>query len=109
MVKKVFGWALLVAGVAIIIWTLVWGFNIFTAKTQAPVFFQTSQIQSQQQGQGAQAQMANLVQEQIQKMIPMDSINKILNLAIWSILAFILIFGGRQLSSIGTKLLSKEQ
>jgi hypothetical protein len=110
MAKKIFGWVLLVAGVAIIIWTLFSSYNIFTGKTQLPDFFQIQASQSQtQEVSGVQAQVQNLVSDQLKKILPLDSLPQILNLAVWSGLAFILIFGGKQLSAIGTNLLRKDQ
>jgi len=43
--------------------------------------------------------------EQLKGLLPTDMLPKISNLAIWSILAWILIFGGGQISSLGIKLL----
>jgi len=46
-----------------------------------------------------------MIGEQLKGMLPVDTLPKILNLAVWSTLAWILIFGGAQISSLGIKLL----
>jgi hypothetical protein len=48
-----------------------------------------------------------MIGEQLKGMVPLDSLPKLLNLAVWSMLAFILIFGGAQIASLGIKLIKK--
>ena len=55
--------------------------------------------------QDTQEQMAEAISEQIEKIIPKDVKAKILNLISWSIFAYILIFAGAQVTSIGIKLI----
>ena len=103
------GWILLIAGLVIIAWTLVYSCNIFLAKTEVPELF-VSQQTSASQGSGLldiQGQIRNVVSEQLPSALPSDFIARILNLAAWSILAFILVFGGGQISSLGIKLIKK--
>jgi len=53
-------------------------------------------------------QMQNLVAEsltkQLGKMMPADSITKIMNLSSWSMFVFILIYAGSKIASLGIKL-----
>jgi len=108
--SKIAGWALLIVGIVIIGWTLISSYNIFTAKAELPEFFETpeEEVTVQKQGtQDIQAQMEQMIAEQLKGVLPVDSIIKLLNLTVWSILAFILIFGGSQISSLGIKLIKK--
>jgi len=107
---KISGLILLIIGLAIIIWTLYSSYNIFTGKTDMPEIFESDMQQassSVQSGQNTQAQIEKMISEQIKGLIPVDVISKILNLAVWSMLAFILIFGGTQIANLGIKLLNK--
>jgi len=107
MAKQIIGYILLVAGLVIIIGTLWQSFMIFTNKASAPLVFKTSAVfSSVKTGNDFQSQIINMaVQQQLSQMLSPESITKILNLASWSILAGVLIFGGGVISSIGTKLL----
>lgn len=112
LAKKIFGWILLVAGILIIGWTLIFSYNIFTGKAVAPEIFKT-EIKEFSPSDGKvpttpaelQKEMEKMVGEQMRELIPVDIVPKILNLVVWSIFAFILIFGGSQISSLGIKLL----
>ncbi len=101
------------AGLLMIVWTLYSSYNIFTGKTVPPEFFEMSvkkevSLPGGETGaQGVQAQLQKMIEEQLQGILPTDSLPKLLNLAVWSMLAFILIFGGSQVSSLGIKLIKK--
>lgn len=106
--SKIAGWALLIVGIVIIGWTLISSYNIFTAKAELPEFFETpeEEIVTEKEGiQDIQAQMEKMVQEQLKGFLPADAITRLFNLAVWSMLAFILIFGGTQVSGLGIKLI----
>lgn len=112
---KIFGWALLVVGVVIIIWTLYSTYNIFTGKVAMPEIFKMPvEEKTPLTKEGAQSLEAQLeekmkeaISEQLKGFLPVDALPKMLNLIVWSMLAFILIFGGSQLSSLGIKLIKK--
>ena len=107
---KIFGWVLLLAGVLIIVWTLYSSYNIFTGEAAVPEIFEMGKEEALSQKGGTtdiQAQMEQMIGEQLKGILPADSITKLLNLIIWSMLAFILIFGGTQLASLGIKLIKK--
>lgn len=63
-------------------------------------------LQNTQQTQ--EDQMQNLVKEslgnQLEKIMPTDSITKIMNLSSWSMFVFILIYAGSKIASLGIKL-----
>lgn len=111
---KILGWFLLISGILIIIFSLFNSWNIFTGKTQSPAIFkmgeqkeeplpQTQKIQAPEEK--AEEMVQQELQKQLQKVLPADTIPKLLNLISWSILAGILIFGGTQISSLGIKLI----
>lgn len=110
---KIFGWILLVAGLAIIGWTLIFSYNIFAGKAAAPEIFELPKEEVQAPTgkitgiQDIQAQLEQMISEQLKGILPVDTLPRLLNLIAWSILAGILIFGGAQISSLGIKLLKK--
>lgn len=110
---KTFGWILLAGGALIILGTLFQSFNIFTGKAQAPDIFKvpepTVSLPTQSKNptsiEDIQQGLGNMLGEQLKGMLPVDTLPKILNLSIWSMLAGLLIFGGGQISNLGIKLL----
>ncbi|MDI6603291.1 MAG: hypothetical protein QME57_04265 [Patescibacteria group bacterium] len=110
-IAKIFGWGLLIFGVIIIGWTLYSSYNIFTGKVVLPEFFEIpaeKQISIQKETtQDIQAQLQQMLEEQLKGILPVDTLTKLLNLVVWSILAGILIFGGSQISGLGIKLIKK--
>ncbi|MDD2697155.1 MAG: hypothetical protein PHE52_03320 [Candidatus Pacebacteria bacterium] len=108
--SKIAGWVVFLAGILIIGWTLLTSYNIFTAKALLPEFFQMPESQTSVQQtttQDAQAQLQQMIGEQLKGILPFDSLYKFLNLAVWSMLAFVLIFGGGQIANLGIKLIKK--
>jgi len=131
---KIFGWVLLVAGIAIIGWTLMSSYNIFTGKAAPPEIFAlpekepgplTREITSLPDIQAEmerslraplsspasppplEEEVRQMIGEQLKGILHVDTLPKLLNLAVWSMLAFILIFGGSQISGLGIKLIKK--
>jgi hypothetical protein len=115
MTIRIFGWVLLVAGLVIIFGSLYSSYNIFTGKAEVPEIFkmEAKEIEAQKKGKTPttpaelQKEMERMVGEQLKSILPPDTLPKFLNLVIWSMLAFILIFGGSQISSLGIKLIKK--
>ena len=107
---KIIGWPVFLIGLLLIGWTLMMSYNIFTAKASAPEFFETPKEEvSIEKGtaQGLEAQFEEMIGEQIKGLIPVDTLPNIFNLTVWSMLAFILIFGGAQIAGLGIKLIKK--
>lgn len=107
---KIVGWGLLAAGILIIGWTLFSAYNIFTGGAAAPEIFETPKETKTGESaatQDIQAQIEKMMGEQLKGILPVDSLPKLLNLVVSSMLAFILIFGGSQISSLGIKLIKK--
>ena len=115
MVTKLGGWVLLIAGLLLIVWTLHSSYNIFTGKTAAPEIFkietEETPVVAQEKfptaPEALQKEMEKMIEEQLKDVLPLDVLSKMLNLAVWSMLAFVLIFGGGQLSILGIKLIKK--
>lgn len=61
-------------------------------------------VQEQQQKEMQDALQKNIT-DQFERLIPSDAISKIMNLSSWSIFAFILIYAGTKISSLGISLL----
>ncbi|MDD2672533.1 MAG: hypothetical protein PHW43_08995 [Syntrophales bacterium] len=106
MIKKILALVLIILGLAVIFYSLYSSFNIFTGKAEAPEIFAAPQAAKSVGSQDIQAQLQNMVSEQLKGMLPVGSIASFLNLASWSVFAGILIFGGAQIAGLGVKLLN---
>ena len=113
ILNKIIGYVLLVAGLALIVFTVFQSYNFFTGKASSPVIFKVSSFQSvSQENVGSQdlqsqiqIQLQNSVEQQISKVLPPEILPKIFNLVAWSFFAFILIFSGSIIAGIGVKLI----
>jgi len=113
--KNIVGWVTFLAGILIISFALYSSYNIFIGKSSAPEFFKieekVTQVPSSQKGElpvspeALQQEIGKMIGEQLKGILPVNTLPKILNLFVWSTLAWILIFGGAQISSLGIKLL----
>jgi len=105
--SHIFGWILLILGVAVIGWTLMSSYNIFTGQSALPEFFESpgETLSPKETGNEVQDQLQQMIGEQLQGLLPANSIPQFFNLIVWSMLAFILIFGGSQISGLGIKLI----
>jgi hypothetical protein len=106
--SRIIGWILLIAGVFLIGWTLWSSYGIFTAKADLPEFFEMQEEAAVKEGSlTAEAQIEEMVREQLEGILPANAITRLLNLTVWSLLAFILIMGGSQVSGLGIRLIKK--
>lgn len=112
--KKIFGLILVLLGLVIIFLAIFETFNIFTAQKEPPQIFekiiQTATGEEKiEKAKSPEEKMQILQQEmiteQFQKMLPQETIMKLLNLMSWSIGAFILFTGGGKISQIGVSLI----
>jgi len=113
---KISGYVLLVGGVVLIVWIIVYSFQIFTGKITVPEVFKNNQIQEIKVS-NAKLNISNeeqlkenismATQEALQKILPSDFISGLINLICWSIFTTIAIFGGSKIASLGVKLISK--
>ncbi len=112
---KIFGWILLIAGVAIIVFALYSSYNIFTGKAEAPRVFKVEEKieipiptgKAPATPTELQKELEKMISEQLKEIIPVEFLPRLLNLITWSIFAGILIFAGAQISSLGIKLIKK--
>ena len=113
MLKKILGYVLLATGLIMILLSLYFSFRIFTDKSSVPEIFKTQSQALNISGENAgnfdsnniQDQMGKLINEKIKEILPFEFLLKFLNLLSWSLLAWILIYGGSIISGIGIKLL----
>ncbi len=117
MITKIFGWILIIAGVALITWTIYYSFNIFTGKsdTPGPGLFKVEKTEkaSTTDTKGLFDSLLGGITGELKvgsgtngssSLLPADFLPKTINLAAWSLLAWILISGGAQISSLGIKM-----
>jgi len=112
---QIIGWILLVAGLILIIWTLFSSYNIFTGKSEFSSLFNVGKedipVESDLNEKVSRESMEDLEQMTIQQLlesIPLDTLPRLINLVVWSTLAFILIFGGGQISKIGVRMIKAD-
>lgn len=107
LVKRPLGFVLLFGGLFIIFYGLYSSYNIFTGKEAAPVIFGVVEQPSVAKAgsQDLQAQLQEMLGNQLKGMLPAELMPKFLNLFSWSIFAGILILGGGQISGLGIKLI----
>jgi len=106
---KIAGWLLFFIGLLIIVMTIWYTYNVFSAKAGIPEYFQTPKetktASTTAEGQDMQALLQKNIQEELKGLIPSDLITKSLNLAAWAMLALILMSGGSRISDLGIRLI----
>jgi hypothetical protein len=116
--SKVFGWFLLLFGLAMMGWAVYSSYQVFTGQILPPqIFVPTNQSvnTNQQTDQGfglfgdLQKQISDLIglqlNKRIQGLMPIDAIFQTFNLVSWSVFLGIVIFAGSQVASLGIKLI----
>ncbi len=106
--SKIIGWLTFLAGISIILFSLYSSYNLLTGKGVLPEFFtfepkQTGSVQKETFP--GQEMIGDLITEQLKGFLPENTIPRVLNLLVWSVLAGILIFGGAQIANLGIKLI----
>lgn len=118
---KIFGWVLIFAGLAIIIWPLYFSYNIFQGESKTPDIFKieekmiTAPITSDKKvsvipselPEDFQKEMEGVIGDQFKELLPIGVLPELLNLVGWSIIAGLFILGGFQISNLGVKLVKK--
>ena len=118
--EKIIGWFLLLFGITIVLWTLYYSYNIFSAKALPPKIFnleenkkadinqhKNKKIEKNSIIRAEQNKIQEMVNDHLNKMLPSKYITKLLNLISWSIFAGISIFGGGKISEIGINMMKK--
>lgn len=108
-IKRILGIILIIIGLAIFYWDISSSYYYFTAQKEFPqVFIQPAADTSNNQPTGGstiQDQMNALVgqqiNEQIKKLIPSNTVTELLNVSVWSIFAFILIYAAGKAVGMG--------
>ena len=85
--------------------TMYYSFSIFTGKVSAPLVFKMPPLKEPIKDGTPQQQLQQAIQNELGKLLPTDTITRILNLLTWSILAGIFIFGGAQIAGLGVRMI----
>ncbi|MCH7604647.1 hypothetical protein IID24_01505 [Patescibacteria group bacterium] len=106
--ERILGFIVLLLGLGIILYALISSFQIFTGRIDPPELFsfdEPADIQEATAPNNIQEQVGKLLREQLGEFLPVDVISRTLNISMWSMFAFLLLFGGGQIAGIGIKLL----
>lgn len=114
MAKKIIGWLLLAAGVGAIVWGVWSSYQIFTNQAPAPAIFKLGvepgielpKKAAQTQDEFIGQQLQQILQEQLGKIIPVDTVAKLLNLTTWSLFVGILVLAAGKVAGLGIQLLN---
>lgn len=95
---------MLVVGVLLIILPLWQTYNIFTGKSMpSQVFVRPTALKVN--NNVSSLDIGGQIQNALIRVLPIDFVNNILNLATWLMLMWILIYGGGKIADIGVKLI----
>ncbi len=105
--NKILGYFLLISGLLLIVFILYQSYDIFMGKILPPLVFKIQVTKKIQNGiaQNVQQQVNEVIKQQVAGILPMEDINKFLNLVCWSIFSGIFIVGGGQMAGLGIKLI----
>lgn len=106
---KIFGWALLLLGVGIIVFSLYFAFLVSRGEKGVPQLFKIKAEDSVSKAppKDLEEKVQRMILEQFQKILPKEEVSKLLNLITFSFFIGIFIFGGSQLANLGIKILKK--
>ena len=105
--ERISGFALILVGLLLIGYSLYSSQLIFTGTVEPPELFSSLPREAATPAaQGIEAQVEQLVADQIRGLIPEETIPQTLNLVMWSVFAGLMFFAGAQIAGIGVKLLS---
>ena len=102
--NKILGYVLLFAGVLLIVGSLWQTYNILTGTITAPQVFKKS-VSLQANQQVSTTDVQGQMQNALIKVLPIGAIDNSINIGIWLLLMWVLIYGGGKLADIGVKLL----
>ena len=107
--SKIIGWLTFFIGIIIVGSTIYLTYNIFTGESAVPQLFEFSlnlESPTQAEDPGLQGQIERMLSEQLKNLIPTESLTKFANLTIWTVGAWLLVFGGSKVAELGIKLIS---
>ncbi len=115
--SNIIGWITFAAGVAVILFTLYYSYNVFTGELEVPQVFEMKAAKTASPSipasgspttiEGIQEMISQQLKNQLNDMISQESLYKTFNLATWAIGASVLIFGGSKMAELGIKLIKK--
>ena len=103
-IQKTLGCTLLVVGLLLISVPLWQTYMIFSGKASAPEVFHIKKVDASTPKPNA-FDIQKQVEQALVNILPIDLIDKTLNLISWTLLLFILMYGGRHISYIGIQLM----
>ncbi len=110
--SKIFGWILILAGLALIAWTLLFSYAIFTGEKEAPLIFSLPEQAAPDREENIfpeQVDVEEMISQQISQVLPLENIFHLFNLLAWSLLAFIFIFAAGQIAGLGVKMIKNDR
>lgn len=106
---KLIGWVVFFLGLIIVGSTVYYTYNIFTGVTPVPQIFSITfeeGSETEPQEEGLEAELRQMLSEQMKGLIPVESVNKFVNLFAWATGAWVIITGGSKISELGIKLVT---
>lgn len=112
-IKKVLGVVIIFSGLVMFYWSISESYYYFTAQKEFPQVFTNPVINNSTNqtigGLNIQDQINTLIEQQIgeqmDRLIPENTITKFLNISVWSIFAFFLISAGARAVTMGREFL----
>lgn len=93
----------MIGGIGIILYSLYASFTFFTGSATPPEIF-SAEASDPKAGETGNT-VSQLLEEQLQGLLPAGLVPRMLNLTVWSIFAGLLMLGGGQIAGLGIKLL----
>ncbi len=111
-IKQVLGWILIILGLFIVFWDILFSYYFFTAQKEFPQIFTSQQTVSvsdanSSQTLSAQDQVGQIIREQMKALIPENSVTQLLNMSSWIIFASFMLWAGGKIVGIGNDFLKE--
>lgn len=100
----ILGWILLLGGAAVLIWTLVFSYGIFSGGTEPFALFTPQEIATEEG-----SEQEEMIFRQISQFMPPEHIAMMMNLVAWTLFAGIAVFAGAKASSLGIAILKSNR
>lgn len=112
-IKRVLGVIIIFSGLVMFYWSISESYYYFTAQKEFPQVFADSVIDNltnqTNSGLNLQDQIKTLIEQQIgeqmDRLVPENTVTKFLNISVWSIFAFFLISAGARAVTMGREFL----
>ena len=110
--KNVFGYIFIAIGVIVIAATIFNAVQMFSGEKEFPQVFSSDEAMPTQNGDsssgGLDSIVEGLISDQINSILPENSVENTLNMTAWIIFAFFMVYAGGKIADIGFKFLKKE-